>query len=271
MIEYLFLFIIGLVWISFAVVQDLRTREIANWLNFSLVAFALFYRVFYSIYSNDWNFFLFGLAGYLIFLAIGFIFYYGRIFAGGDAKLLFGVGAILPYERLFDLGYNGFVFIFLLLFSGMIYTSIWIIYLGFANSQKFKKSFKKFFKKRLFYSFLILSVLFSIVFYFIGYGLNAFYLVGISLFLLLYFASKAIEDSCMIKRLESSKLTEGDWLQEDVKVGKTLIKKKVSGLSIEEIKLLRKYNKSVLIKEGIPFSPAFLIAFILFWLRYSSF
>ena len=50
----LFLILLGLVWIIFAVVQDLRKREIANWLNFSLVIFALVFRFrgFWDLYSS---------------------------------------------------------------------------------------------------------------------------------------------------------------------------------------------------------------------------
>jgi len=60
-----------------------------------------------------------------------------------------------------------------------------------------------------------------------------------------------------------SKLTEGDWIEQNVKIGKTTIKKSVHGLSLKEIKLLKKYKKSILIKEGIPFTPAFLITLMI--------
>ena len=58
-------------------------------------------------------------------------------------------------------------------------------------------------------------------------------------------------------------LTEGDWLERDVKIGRSVIKRSVHGLSLEDIKRLRKAKKRVLIKEGIPFTPAFLAAFLI--------
>ncbi|MDO8460570.1 MAG: hypothetical protein Q7S74_05650, partial [Nanoarchaeota archaeon] len=67
----------------------------------------------------------------------------------------------------------------------------------------------------------------------------------------------------MLKLVSPQNLTEGDWLERDVRIGNKTIKKTVHGLSWNEIKLLRKANKKVYIKEGIPFVPAFLIAFII--------
>lgn len=91
-----------------------------------------------------------------------------------------------------------------------------------------------------------------------------FVLLPVIVFLLplLYVYSKAIENSCMIQELFTRQLTEGDWLYERVKVGKKVIKPYWEGLSSEELALLRKYNKKVKIKTGIPFVPAFLIAFL---------
>ena len=37
----IFLIILALIWLIFAVISDLKTREVPNWLNFSLIIFAL--------------------------------------------------------------------------------------------------------------------------------------------------------------------------------------------------------------------------------------
>ena len=111
-----------------------------------------------------------------------------------------------------------------------------------------------------------LSALTGIVFGFVagnGFGFN----VGITvfgffiLFPLLYFYLFSVE-RCMIKLVSPLKLREGDWLVSDVKLGSKVIKKDVHGLSLSDIEKLRKAGKSVLIKKGIPFTPAFLIAFL---------
>ncbi len=78
----------------------------------------------------------------------------------------------------------------------------------------------------------------------------------------IYFFAKAIDEACMIKLVPVKKLTEGDWIYKDIKVGKRIIKAKWEGLSKEEIILLKKRYKKVLIRQGIPFSPVFLISYL---------
>src|SRR6056297_2108238 len=97
MFEIFLLLVLGLIWISFAVIQDIREREISNWLNFSLIIFALGFRFFYSLFElQDMSFFYQGGIGFGTFLVLGNLFYYSRMFAGGDAKLFMALGAVLP-------------------------------------------------------------------------------------------------------------------------------------------------------------------------------
>ena len=71
----------------------------------------------------------------------------------------------------------------------------------------------------------------------------------------------------MIKLVSPLELTEGDWLERDVVVSGKTIRKSFAGLSFEQILLLRRYGKKVLVKNGIPFAPSFLLA-LLFFLFY---
>ena len=67
---------------------------------------------------------------------------------------------------------------------------------------------------------------------------------------------------------KEEELTEGDWIAEEIKVGKKYIcGPKDLGIELAQIKKLIAYKKKgkikkVLIKVGIPFVPSFLIAFI---------
>src|SRR3989344_385783 len=134
MYQYYFLFGLALVWTVFAVFQDLRTREIANWLTFSLVAFVLAYRAIYAVVFDDVYFFVYGFFGVFIFAAFGYLFYYMGVFAGGDAKLLFGLGGILPYTSFGSYGLYGIGFFILLFSIGVLYT---LIYSAFLIGRNF--------------------------------------------------------------------------------------------------------------------------------------
>lgn len=261
----MFLLILGLIWLVAASFQDIKKREVANWLSFSLIIFALIYRAFYSVLFSDVWFFLYGLFGLILFISLAYAFYYARIFAGGDAKLLMGLGIILSFSNLF---YENLIvyasFIFLLLFSGGIYGLIYSGILALSNKEKFAKEFKRQSKinKKLFYISLVFVVISLIcVFYFKDLIFLAFPFLFL-LFPILLIYGKAVEESCMIVSISSKEVTIGDWLYEEVRVGKKTIKPYWEGLSEEEVNLLRKYKKKIKIKQGIPFVPAFLIAFI---------
>ena len=80
--------------------------------------------------------------------------------------------------------------------------------------------------------------------------------------------AKAVERACMLKLVSPLKLTEGDWVAKDVVVGgKRIAGPKDLGIEKRQIRQLvalyrQKKLRVVLIKEGIPFSPSFLIAYI---------
>jgi Flp pilus assembly protein protease CpaA len=265
MYEVIFLWVLALAFILFAVVQDIRTREIANWLNFSLIIFALGFRLFYSLFSGDnFSFFLNGLMGFGIFFVVGNLFYYSRLFAGGDAKLMIALGTILPISSRFFSNIQIFLnFLLIFLMSGFVYIVFASISLCLKNFKAFQKEFIKQFKisKKIFYFSLLVSSIFLIASLF-----EIFFLfVGILIFFTfwLYLYSKAIDECCMIKEISTKYLREGDWLYSNTKVGKKTIKKSWDGVTKKEIKEILKYYKKVKIREGVVFSPVFLMAIII--------
>jgi len=272
MYEIIFLAILALVWIIFAVVQDLKTREIANWLNFSLIIFALGFRFFYSLFNGEFSFFYQGVYGLGIFFIIGNLFYYGRIFAGGDAKLMISLGAILPFYNNFYENMN-FLLIFLaiFLFVGAIYTLTVSLWFSFNNFKSFKKEFRKQLIKfkKYYLSGLFLAVFLAIL----GFVSEIFLSLGVLIFVFLnlYIYAKAVDESSMIRNVKTGKLTEGDWLYQNLRVGKKTIKTSWEGLKKQEIGLLKKHYKEIKIRYGIPFSPVFLISFlVLLWIFWNG-
>lgn len=256
--EYYFLLGLGLIWTIFAVVCDLKKREVPNWLNFSLVGFGLAYRAFYSLFVNDARFFVYGLIGFGIFFALAYGFYYAKAFAGGDAKLLMGFGVILPYDNFFSLFYFGVVFLFSLFFLGAIYSLVYSISVVIKREERFFGEFKKGLKGMYALLFVILILFVLSLFFDSFYSL---FVLGFFVLSVLYVYLKAL-DKCMVVNVSYEKLQEGDWIIGDIKVGGQIVKKSVHGLGKKDIELLRRYKKSVDVKEGIPFTPAFLLALI---------
>ena len=86
----------------------------------------------------------------------------------------------------------------------------------------------------------------------------------------IYLYTKSVDEACMVRQISTSRLTEGDWLYKNVRAGNKTIKAEWSGLSKEDVRLLKKKHKTVLIRYGIPFSPVFLISFIIIFWLYST-
>ena len=273
MIEVAFLFILGLIWLAAASYQDLKVTEVPNWLSFSLIIFALGFRFFYSLFSESatgFNFFYQGLIGLGIFFVLGNLFYYSRVFAGGDAKLMIAMGTVLPFSESFSINLRVFVlFLGCFLFFGVVYGFIWSIFYMVKNFSGFKKCFSKQFNKnkKIVFSFMILGIFLILL----GFVSESFFIFGIFVFSFPYFFiyAKSIEDAAMIVRVSTRNLVEGDWLYKDVKIGREIIKSNWEGVSKRDIKKLQKLRK-VWIRRGIPFVPVFLFAFlgiIYLWLR----
>ncbi len=267
--ESYFLIVLAVIWIIIAIIQDFRKREVANWLNFSLIAIALAYRAFVSVFFENYLYFINGLLGFAIFFLLANLFYYGRVFAGGDAKLLMGLGAVLPFSFFLYENLQIFLyFIILLLFTGSIYGLTYSFVLSYKNRKKFiKEFFKQFDKnKKVFKIFIFLAALVLIFVLFMEMYLFVWFSLIVLIFPFLYIYAKAIEESCMVRSKHTRELTLGDWLYKPVKVGKKRIKPNWEGLSDKELKILKKVRRKVLVKEGIPFTPSFLLAFlILVW------
>jgi len=263
MFHIIFLVVLALIWMFFAVAQDIKKREIANWLNFSLIIFAFGFRFFYSLFQEDnFQFFYNGLIGFAIFLALGLILYYGRFFAAGDAKLMFALGAILPFSNVFLINLKIYISFFILfIFSSAIYGLFSMFFLIFTNFHNFKKDFIK--QLKLSKNMLVVYLFLALFLFILGFSEKVLFYFSILAFILpyLYLISISVDKVCMIKKVSPKNLKEGDLLYQNVKIGKKIIKKHWEGLNSKDIRLL-KGKKFVLIRQGVPFSPVFLISFL---------
>ncbi|MBU2497126.1 MAG: A24 family peptidase [Nanoarchaeota archaeon] len=260
-----FLIILILIGLVVASIWDLKKREIPDWLNFSLIAIALFTRLIFSFLEKDISFFVSGVIYFAIFFVIAHLFYYARIFAGGDAKLLIVLGIVFaepPKLIISSLIPSAFVFILNLLIVGAFYGLFFLIIYTWKNKTSFYKEFKRT-NKKVPLPYLLLCLAFVLGAIILK---NWFWILFSFLIILLYYLyliAKISEKVALIQEITSDKLTEGDWLAQTVKIGNKEIKPTWDGLSKKDIALLRKEKKKVLIRQGIPFVPAFLIAFII--------
>lgn len=258
---------LAFVWIIFASIEDIKKREVEDWVSYSLIIFALGFRFFYSLFYNDYSVFYMGLIGLFIFFILGNVLYYCRTFAGADAKLMIALGAILPISSSFVTNLKFFIlFLFLFFLVGGVYGIIWSLVLSVKTFKSFKKDFSLRFSKNK--RIILLAFCFGLILMAFGFSYSPLFMFGAIVFVIpyLFVYAKSVDSCCMQKKVMPSKLTVGDWLVSDVKVGKRIIQANWDGLLLEDIKLLVKNKKKVLVRYGIPFIPVFLISLILFLL-----
>ena len=235
-----------------AAITDIRKREVPDWLSYSLIAVAIVIALSKSVISDNYVFILGSVLGLAVFFILANLFYYGRLFAGGDAKLLIGMGALLGID---------FAFLLNTLIIGGIYGLVYSAVLALINFKEVKKEIRKI--KINFIIFILIALVSLVLALFFNPVIFCFIAFLAVAFPLLYASTLAVERASLIKIVSPDKLTEGDWLTENVRIGKKLIKASFEGLTKEEIKIIQKANKKVRIKYGLPFVPVFLIAFVL--------
>ncbi len=264
---------------------DLKTREVPDWLNYALIISGAALNLLFSVIYSTYSFIISSMIGLAAFLCIAYAMFYTGQWGGGDSKMLIGLGAMLGISASFK---PQFLLLFFInvLFVGAIYGLLWSVFLAFKNKQKFYREFagvlseKKVVKvKKLMPIVIVLLFILLFLANFIAakkfFSMKIFLAMYLSLaFLLiatfyLWIFAKAIEKSCMYRLVEPGKLTEGDWIVNDVYAGKQYIcGPKDLGIGKSQIRKLtqfyrqRKVNK-ILIKEGIPFVPSFLAAFVI--------
>ncbi len=268
-----------------ASISDIRTREVPDLLNYSMIFLGIGLRAVYSAATNDWSFLIAGLAGLGIFFVFALVLFYAGQWGGGDSKLLMGMGAMFGID--IKLNYSGDIFSALnnltdsfllnffvnMLVAGAAYGLVWSIVLAVKSRKKLLAAFFDKLKERnvkwvRIIMFVMMFILLIFAIFVRDFAYSVVLLAGaiiIYLTVYLWIFTKAIEKVCMIKKLSPSKLTEGDWIAEDVYVSKKYIcGPKDLGIEREQIALLKKLKvRFVLVKEGIPFIPSFLFGFLL--------
>jgi len=235
---------------------DLRTREIPDYVNYSLLLLGLVLRLAWWLLHENFidGFFLFIsaiLAGVIVFV-ITYVMYLLGQWGGGDTKLMLACAALLssfPQRTSFLLSFVMNLVIFMVAYP--------IVYLGVIGLKNRKKLLKKNGARVL--AFLVsccASVLILLVS--LRYALISalLFLMGLTPLLI------RVEKSFLHKKVKPSELTEGDWLVKPVRVGEEIIKCRGVGLTKSDLKKLKKHKARVWIKLGVPLAPAFLLAFI---------
>ncbi len=223
--------IIVLFFLAAAAVSDLKKREVPNWVNYGLVTVGIGFGLLQSAVAADWHFVAFSIAGTAAALAFAALMFYTGQWGGGDSKLLIGMGAVLglsisarwPFSSL-D---NPFIsFLFNLVAVSLLYALVMGTFIVLKNKGRFAAELKK--QLRSYAAMRKLALVAAVVGLIAIAAANDFFvrlfivIIIAAMFFALYLSimAKAVERSCMLKRISPLKLTEGDWIAEDITLDK---------------------------------------------------
>ncbi|MBT3940997.1 prepilin peptidase [Candidatus Woesearchaeota archaeon] len=249
---------------------DIKYKYVPDLLNYFLIIFGIGANLILAIMSNSPKPIIYSLIGAAIFYGIGAAFYYTGVWGGGDAKLLTGYGATLatiPAVTAWPFLVTTFLNI---LTWGAVIGIFGTCYLALKHYKKFTKEMRILLSKfKLVIISLYILLVIVVLLFIMTETLAAPLLWGTIVILFYLFLSlKAVENCCMFRKLKPSELQEGDWFTEPVTVkGSVVYEPERSGLSRSELQKLRKLEaqgklKTVTIKDGIQYVPAFLLALI---------
>lgn len=270
-----------------ASITDLKKREVPDYVSYALVFIAFAISLLNTIIEWDYSYVAQSTMGFVIGLIIAYVMFYLGQWGGGDSKLIMGLGAIFGFNVFPLFGKSNYWFLMFLgciVLLGAMYGLVWSTFLAVKHHKVFIKSVILWMRKREIIiarrvMLSLITVLFLVTLIFVTRGYQLPILLFVAMFYMIFYMwifVKVIEERCMVKEIPISKLTEGDWIFKDVYVGKKLITgPKDLGVSREQIALLKKYSaegkiKTIIIKEGIPFIPAFLLAYIATIILYYS-
>jgi Flp pilus assembly protein protease CpaA len=255
-------------------ITDFKKREVPDWLSYAAIAFGAGLRLIFAVTSWSWAPLIEGALGFVPLFILALVMYYAGQWGGGDSKVLMGVGILLgakPTLLVFPLLLTFFINIVMI---GSAYGLLYSLVLAALHSREFAREFRRHLSawKTLKYICYAFAAVFVAASFFIGGLLPKLLLIMLSalsvcLFYIWVFI-KSLEKAVMIKKVPVEKLTEGDWIVKDVKIdGRYICGPKDLGIEKGQIaKLIRLKRQGrisdVAVKEGIPFVPGFLLAFI---------
>ena len=251
-----------LIVLALATISDFRKKEVPNFLSFFLLFSAIGIRIMFFIFNPSLEAAFKPLFGLAFALPVAFVLYYLKQWGGADAKLFIALGIALgwSHERFSIINFS-----LLLLVAGGAYGIAFLIYLAVKQRKKlnFRNELKKRRKQFAFAIFVTLIIVFlSFKFVYV----LPFALLPVAAFFALVFGKKL--DRLFVKQVKPEELVEGDWIAQKYSDGnkiictpKTIATKRI----IRKLIALNKKKKLnyIKVKEGIPFIPSFLIAFVL--------
>ncbi len=243
---YIGFFILGLAVLLIASINDLKIREVPDWLSYTFLFTAVIANLILSVMENDYWIILNSLAGVLFGFILGLIFFYTGQWGGGDSKIMMGLLGLIGVNILsfyslvigkidvitYILSAKWFLLIINFALAGAVYGLLFSIIVGIRKRKEYLKAIEKELKDKQFKLIRKVVFIFAVCSMLLGALLNitisglsmGIFIGGLGLFVLVMFYvwafAKSIDNGCMYKRVRANKATIGDWIVDKVFVNR---------------------------------------------------
>ncbi len=247
MIEELILLSAG-AYLLLASINDIKHRFVHDYTTYSFGALFLVLRLL----LNDYGFISYAVPTLIISYAL----YKLGAWGGGDLKLLTALAIGIPYLST-DSGLPFFAnFLTNTLIMGMIFGIAWSLMLIIKNLREVSKKITKI-------DLVIIIISFTAGLILLTQAVLLKLIAVILFFLPLTYLTKKVELVIQVIDKRVTDLEEGDWILNNIKIGRKLVTKKPTGLSKEDIKILQLSKlRKIKVRDGIPFVPSFFLGFL---------
>jgi len=246
-------------------IWDLKTTNVPDSVCAVMIAAGLLFFGVEGWMTGDWTGLMMSLIAGGLFAAFGLGMYLTGQWGGGDGELLAAIGILLPMwpfaaKSIFSLPIAFFVNVF---FVAAIYTIAYAA-LYARKKPKLLSAIRRDVKAdgRVFAPLAVGAVVAVAVLWTMS-GAAWLFLLPIAIVGLpiLYRLLKNVEDG-FYERIPTSKLKPDDMLGEDIpRLG--LSKRHIRGLTVAEVKKIKKLKSFVVIRDGVRFTPSLAIALVI--------
>ncbi len=258
-IDYIiFIFVLSVLGLSS--LFDIRTREVPEFLLYTLIFGSVLLMLFRAVYAGSISTIEYFPLSLIALFGFSYLMYVMGQWAGGDVQIMLGLSFVFTSVSLTS--NTSFISLFInIMVAGGIYGLFGTLVLGVLKYSKLKKYFKS-------YDFpLIAGGAVAVVSAYLLLPFPLEFFVPAILFLLIAMRYMyLISTTVVFVKTGTSKLIEGDWIAEDVKDadGRTILRPKSTGLTKHDIDKL-KSNKieEVLVKTGLPFIPGIFLGVLI--------
>jgi len=258
MFELLRLFI-ALVGSAIAGLWDLKTTDIPDKVAVAMIVSGIALHIIEGLLTGNYLNLLYSLGFGGLFLLFGLLMYYSGQWGGGDGEMLVAMVVLMPVYPVATLFPFAITFFINMIFVGAIYSIIYSIILTYNNPKVVKTFFKNINTRFSRISILLLALLSVVTFFYFNRIVFLTSLTLLGLFVFQRFA-KAIE-SGFYKTIPVSKLKVDDMIGEDIPRLK-IYKRLLRGLTEEEVKMIKKFKKTVVVREGVRYGPVFFLTLV---------